>query len=52
MDLARQTATFAGPDGTLHELRYDLLVGADGVNSRVRRALLLHDPAVCLMTAE
>lgn len=42
MDLSRRTATFAGPDGALHELRYDLLVGADGVNSRVRRALLLH----------
>ena len=43
VDLARQTATFAGPDGALHELRYDLLVGADGVNSRVRCLLLIHD---------
>lgn len=38
VDLARRVATFAGPDGEARELRYDLLVGADGVNSRVRCA--------------
>ena len=34
-----------GPDGQHVEVAYDLLVGADGRNSAVRKALAQHDPS-------
>ena len=45
VDFAAQKATFAGPGGS-SEVSYDLLVGADGRHSGVRRQLQQHDPAV------
>ena len=45
VDFAARKATFAGPGGT-SEVPYDLLVGADGRHSEVRRQLQQHDPAV------
>eukprot|EP00752_Nemacystus_decipiens_P010969 g9749.t1 len=38
-DLLRRTATFEIGNGDTMEREYDMLVGADGVNSRVRKAL-------------
>lgn len=35
----RRIATFQGPDGESFDRDYDMLVGADGVNSRVRAEL-------------
>lgn len=51
IDLSAGTVQLAGPSGQA-ELRYDLLVGADGTNSRVRNKLLgagfLSSKVLCL----
>jgi hypothetical protein len=36
VDLVKQVAQFKGPGGQVHEKHYDLLIGADGVNSKIR----------------
>ncbi|KAK9794596.1 hypothetical protein WJX73_002898 [Symbiochloris irregularis] len=39
VDVQQQRVTFSGPDGSKISTAFDLLLGADGVNSRVRSAL-------------
>ena len=46
VDCKEKVAVFQGPDSGLESVPYDVLLGADGVNSAVRNALLASEDAI------
>ncbi|CAN0145885.1 unnamed protein product [Scytosiphon promiscuus] len=52
MDTQKRVAKFERGDGNVLETSFDMLVGADGVNSRVRQALQDHKPGFTVRERE